>query len=200
MKSHSAIDQLVTAFGTLPGVGPRSARRLALHVLKQKESRIPPLLQALTRAQQEVVACSTCGALDDINPCRICTDTTRDHSVICVVEDVADIWAMERGHNYKGAYHVLGGTLSALDGRGPQQLRIEPLMRRVQAGAVKEIILALSATVAGQTTGHYVADKLENNALQITRLAQGIPVGGELDYMDDGTLSAALQQRLPYTG
>ena len=196
----SAIDQLVAALSKLPSVGPRSARRLALHMLKQKEARIPPLVQALTRAQDEVKTCTICGALDDTDPCGICSDSTRDHGVICVVEDVADVWAMERGHNYKGAYHVLGGTLSALDGRGPEQLRMDALMKRVNSGDVREVILALSATVAGQTTGHYVADRLENTGIQITRLAQGIPVGGELDYMDDGTLSAALQQRLPYSG
>lgn len=196
--SHSAIEQLVTALSKLPGVGPRSARRLALHILKQKASRIPPLVQALSRAEKEVVSCHSCGSLDDVNPCRICADARRDQSVLCVVEDVADVWAMERGHSFKGVYHVLGGTLSALDGRGPEALRVEALLARLQNGSVREIILALSATVAGQTTAHYVADRLEGTGITLTRLAHGLPMGGELDYMDDGTLSAALQARLPY--
>ena len=196
--ASSAIDQLVAALSKLPGVGPRSARRLALHILKQKTSRIPPLVQALTRADAEVVTCGTCGALDDCNPCRICRDETRDGKTICVVEDVADVWAMERGRSFKGRYHVLGGTLSALDGRGPDMLHMDALLSRVKTGGVSEIILALSATVAGQTTGHYVADKLEGTGIHITRLAHGLPMGGELDYMDDGTLSAALEARLRY--
>jgi recombination protein RecR len=196
--ASSAIDQLVAALSKLPGVGPRSARRLALHILKQKTSRIPPLVQALTRADAEVVTCGSCGALDDCNPCRICRDETRDAKTICVVEDVADVWAMERGRSFKGRYHVLGGTLSALDGRGPDMLHMDALLSRVKTGGVSEIILALSATVAGQTTGHYVADKLEGTGIHITRLAHGLPMGGELDYMDDGTLSAALEARLRY--
>jgi recombination protein RecR len=194
----SAIEQLVSALSRLPGVGPRSARRLALHILKQKTTRITPLLQALTRAEAEVVSCAICGALDDCNPCRICSDDTRDSSILCVVEDVADVWAIERGRSFKGRYHVLGGTLSAIDGRSPDMLHVEGLLSRLQNGMVREVILALSATVAGQTTGHYVADRLEHSGVSITRLAHGLPIGGELDYMDDGTLSAALQARLKY--
>ena len=196
--THSAIDQLIAALGKLPGVGPRSARRMALHLVKQKELRMPPLQQAITRALEEVKTCATCGALDDCNPCRICSDDRRDHSMICVVEDVADVWAIERSHGFKGVYHVLGGTLSALDGRGPEALRIDVLERRIAEGGVREILLALSATVAGQTTAHYVAERVGDHGCAITRLAQGIPMGGELDYLDDGTLMAALSARVVF--
>lgn len=196
--AHSAIDQLISALGKLPGVGPRSARRIALQLVKQKEMRIPPLQHALTRALDEVKTCHTCGALDDCDPCRICADDRRDHTVICVVEDVADVWAIERSHGFKGVYHVLGGTLSALDGRGPEALRIDVLEKRLSNGSVREVLLALSATVAGQTTAHYVAERVSDYGANITRLAQGIPMGGELDYLDDGTLMAALTARLPF--
>lgn len=196
--AHSAMDQLIGALGKLPGVGSRSARRMALHLIKQKEVRMPPLQHALSRALAEVKTCTICGALDDADPCRICTDTSRDDSLICVVEDVADVWAIERSRNFKGKYHVLGGTLSALDGRGPEALRIEALEARLNEGHVKEIILALSATVAGQTTAHYVAERATPFNVHITRLAHGIPMGGELDYLDDGTLMAAMQARLPF--
>lgn len=194
----NAIEKLVSELSRLPGVGSRSARRLALHILQQKENRIPPLVHALTVAQAEVKTCETCGVLDDITPCHICANELRDHTLICVVEDVADVWAMERSRAFKGVYHVLGGTLSAIDGRGPDALRIEPLLGRVKEQNATEIILALSATVAGQTTAHYVAERLENAGSKITKLAHGIPVGGELDYMDDGTLSAALSARVAY--
>lgn len=196
--AHSAMDQLIGALGKLPGVGSRSARRMALHLIKQKEVRMPPLQHALSRALAEVKTCTICGALDDADPCRICTDTSRDDSLMCVVEDVADVWAIERSRNFKGKYHVLGGTLSALDGRGPEALRIEVLEARLNEGHVKEIILALSATVAGQTTAHYVAERAAPFNVHITRLAHGIPMGGELDYLDDGTLMAAMQARLPF--
>lgn len=194
----SAIDRLIGELGKLPGVGPRSARRLALHLLKQKTKSIPPLISALTVANEEVKHCSSCGSIDDTDPCRICTDPRRDASLICVVEDVADVWAMERAAAFRGRYHVLGGTLSAIDGRGPEQLRIDQLMNRITADGVKELILALSATVAGQTTAHYVAERVQDMPITVTRLAQGIPMGGELDYMDDGTLSAALSARVSY--
>lgn len=194
----NAIEKLVSELSRLPGVGKRSAQRLALHILQQKDSRIPPLVHALTIAQAEVKTCETCGVLDDINPCHLCANELRDHTLMCVVEDVADVWAMERSRAFKGVYHVLGGTLSAIDGRGPDALHIEPLLRRVNEQKVTEVILALSATVAGQTTAHYVAERLENSATKITKLAHGIPVGGELDYMDDGTLSAALSARVAY--
>lgn len=196
--TSSAIERLISELAKLPGVGPRSARRLALNLLRQKNSRIPALVSALNIALEEVKTCSSCGSLDDSDPCAICADEKRDAALICVVEDVADVWAMERSGSFKGRYHVLGGTLSAIDGRGPDALRIEPLVARVHAGEVKEIILALSSTVAGQTTAHYVAERLHGLPVTITRLAQGIPMGGELDYLDDGTLSAALSARLPY--
>lgn len=195
---ESAIDRLIRELGRLPGVGPRSARRLALHLLKQKVKTIPPLIAALTAANEEVKTCTTCGSLDDADPCRICADTRRDSSVLCVVEDVADVWAMERASVFRGRYHVLGGTLSAIDGRGPEQLRIDHLMARITQDEVKELILALSATVAGQTTAHYVAERVGELPVKVSRLAQGIPMGGELDYMDDGTLGAALSARVSY--
>ena len=195
MKSTS-IDRLIAEIAKLPGVGPRSARRLTLNLLRQREQRIPSLVAALTTALETVKTCSICGALDELNPCTICSDETRDTGAILVVEDVADVWAMERSRAFRGRYHVLGGTLSAIDGRGPDSLRIEPLLQR--AAAAKEIILALSATVAGQTTAHYVAERLADCGVTITRLAQGIPMGGELDYMDDGTLGAALTARVAY--
>lgn len=194
----SAIDRLIAELSRLPGVGPRSARRLALHLLKAKSKTIPPLVAALSLANEQVKNCSACGSIDDTDPCRICTDARRDVAVICVVEDVADVWAMERSGAFRGRYHVLGGTLSAIDGRGPDALRIEQLLTRVANDGVKELILALSATVAGQTTAHYVAERLVGQEVKITRLAQGIPMGGELDYMDDGTLSAALSARVSY--
>jgi recombination protein RecR len=283
-----AIDKLVHELSRLPGVGSRSARRLALYLLRQQESRIPPLIAALDLARREVRECAICGMLDDADPCHLCTDDRRDPSILCVVEDVADVWAMERSHAYRGRYHVLGGTLSAIDGRGPDTLSITPLLARVASGTVKEVILALGATVAGQTTAHYVAERLATassnfppspfaeatadrpsppacggseegithagasalippasggseekgagaaseilspplapqllspplaggtkggndnvsanggdvrGGIKITRLAQGIPVGGELDYLDDGTLTAALQARRVY--
>ncbi len=196
--SSNAIERLINELARLPGVGPRSARRLALNLLRQKEQRIPHLVQVLNAALAEVKTCSQCGALDDADPCNICTDDTRDAASLCVVEDVADVWAMERARAFRGRYHVLGGTLSAIDQRGPDSLRIEPLIARVQAGEVKELILALSATVAGQTTAHYVAERLQSLPVKITALAQGIPMGGELDYLDDGTLSAALSARVSY--
>ncbi len=194
--TSSSIDRLIAELAKLPSVGPRSARRLALNLLKAREQRIPALVSALSGALENVKTCSICGALDESDPCHICTDDTRDASVILVVEDVADVWAMERSRTFRGRYHVLGGTLSAIDGRGPDALRIEPLLQR--AASAKEIILALSATVAGQTTAHYVAERLADTHIKITRLAQGIPMGGELDYMDDGTLGAALSARVAY--
>lgn len=196
--STSTIERLIAELAKLPGVGPRSARRLALNLLRQKTQRIPTLVSALNAALEQVKTCSTCGALDEIDPCHICSDEKRDASLICVVEDVADVWAMERSRAFKGRYHVLGGTLSAMDGRGPEALRINQLLARVKADEVKEMILALSATVAGQTTAHYVAERLHHENVTITKLAHGIPMGGELDYMDDGTLSAALNARLAY--
>ena len=192
----TTIDRLISELARLPGVGPRSARRLALNLLRQREQRIPSLVTALNQALATVKTCGICSALDESDPCKICSDDARDAGLICVVEDVADVWAMERARAFRGHYHVLGGTLSAIDGRGPDSLRIEPLLAR--AGACKEVILALSATVAGQTTAHYVAERLADTPIKITRLAQGIPMGGELDYMDDGTIGAAFSARVVY--
>jgi recombination protein RecR len=194
--SSSSIDRLIAEISKLPSIGPRSARRLALNLLRQREQRIPSLVSALTHALETVKTCHVCGSLDESDPCTICTDDTRDNGSILVVEDVADVWAMERSRAFRGRYHVLGGTLSAIDGRGPDALRIEPLLQR--AASCKEVILALSATVASQTTAHYVAERLAESGVTITRLAQGIPMGGELDYMDDGTLGAALSARVAY--
>ncbi len=208
----TAIDRLINEIAKLPGVGPRSARRLALNLLRQREQRIPSLVSALTHALEQVKTCSICGSLDECDPCSICSNDARDTGAILVVEDVADVWAMERSRAFNGRYHVLGGTLSAIDGRGPDALRIEELLNRTEAPSCKEVILALSATMAGQTTAHYVAERLtavshnEDGSLKngsgpattITRLAQGIPMGGELDYMDDGTLGAALSARVVY--
>lgn len=200
MTQHSSIDRLIAELAKLPGVGPRSARRLALNLLRQREQRIPSLVTALNQALATIRTCNVCGSLDECDPCAICTDDRRDETLICVVEDVADVWAMERSRAFRGRYHVLGGTLSAIDGRGPDSLRIGQLLTRLEQAQAKEIILALSATVAGQTTAHYVAERLADAAahITVTRLAHGLPMGGELDYMDDGTLSAALGARVAY--
>jgi recombination protein RecR len=189
------LDRLIQLLAKLPGFGPRSARRAALFLVKRRESLMEPLATALAEAARAVHPCGVCGNLDTVDPCALCTDPRRDAGVICVVEDVADLWALERGHVFKGRYHVLGGTLSALDGVGPNELRIEPLVRRVTDERVREVILAMNATVEGQTTAHYIVDRLEATGVQITRLAHGVPVGGELDYLDDGTIGAALAAR-----
>lgn len=191
------IEQLIGLLSKLPGLGPRSARRAALHLIKKKEVLLAPLSQALGRVETHVKTCRQCGNLDAVDPCSICTDPRRDDSVICVVQDVSDLWALERSPTFKGRYHVLGGTLSALDGIGPQDLKIDDLVIRAEEALVKEIIMATSATVDGQTTAHYIADCLENIDVEVTGLAHGVPVGGELDYLDDGTLSAALSARRP---
>ena len=201
--SSPEIERLVQLLAKLPGLGPRSARRAALHLIKRKDILLKPLAAAMMDAASAVLTCGACGNLDTTDPCGICADERRDRSVICIVEDVADLWALERTATFKGAYHVIGGTLSALDGRGPEDLNISPLLVRVSAGGISEVILATSATVEGQTTAHYIADRLEDIGAErgegphITRLAHGVPVGGELDYLDDGTLSAALKARRP---
>ncbi|OWJ65046.1 recombination mediator RecR [Inquilinus limosus] len=179
----------------LPGLGPRSARRIALHLLRHRDTVMRPLAEALEAAAEAIVPCSICGNLDTIDPCPICSDPTRDAGVICVVEQVADLWALERARAFRGRYHVLGGTLSAIDGVGPEDLAIPRLLARAREPGVTEVILALNATVDGQTTAHYLAEKLEGAGPSITRLAHGVPVGGELDYLDDGTLVAALRSR-----
>jgi recombination protein RecR len=191
------LERLIQLLAKLPGLGPRSARRAALHLLQKRESLMQPLAAALTAAAENVRGCSVCGNLDTIDPCALCRDPRRDGSIICVVEGVGDLWALERGGAFKGRYHVLGGVLSALDGVGPDQLSIEPLVARAADGNTKEVILAMGATVDGQTTAHYVADRLAALPVAVTRLAHGVPVGGELDYLDDGTLAAALKARRP---
>ncbi len=193
----SEIDQLIALFARLPGLGPRSARRAVLHLLQRREQHLQPLAAALTRVSQAIKVCSVCGNLDDQDPCRICCSEERDRRVICVVEDVSALWALERSGAFRGLYHVLGGTLSALDGRSPEELNISGLVGRANAPEVEEIILALGATVEGQTTAHYIQDRLPAGRLRISRLAHGVPVGGALDYLDDGTLNAALQARRP---
>jgi recombination protein RecR len=194
--AQNDIERLIQFLARLPGMGPRSARRGALHLIKKRESLMLPLAAAIQRAADNIRTCSSCGNLDVSDPCGICADPKRDASVICVVEDVGDLWALERSGAFKGLYHVVGGTLSALDGRGPDQLNIGSLRGRVADG-VQEIILALGATVDGQTTGHYIAETLAGSSVSISRLAHGVPVGGELDYLDDGTLTAAMQARRP---
>ena len=191
------IEKLIQLLAKLPGLGPRSARRAALHLMKRRESLLSPLAQAMTDAATAIRECGQCGNLDTRDPCAICADARRDPSLLCVVEEVADLWAIERTGAYRGHYHVLGGTLSALDGRGPSELRIDSLAARARAGGIAEVILALSATVEGQTTAHYVTDALNGAGVKVSRLAHGVPVGGELDYLDDGTIAAALKARTP---
>ena len=191
------IERLIGLLAKLPGLGPRSARRAVLHLVKRRESLAQPLAKAMAETLDNVKTCSRCGNLDSQDPCALCRNPKRDGSVICVVEDVADLWALERSAAFRGHYHVLGGTLSALDGIGPEDLNIPGLLARVNEDGVKEVILATSATVDGQTTAHFLADKLAGTKAEVTELAHGVPVGGELDYLDDGTLSAALRDRRP---
>ncbi len=191
------IERLIDALARLPGLGPRSARRAALALIKKKDALMAPLAEALDEALRTVGACRTCGNIDTTDPCTICRSPQRDPHVLCVVEEVADLWALERAGAHKGRYHVLGGTLSALDGIGPQDLRIGHLVERAKSPDITEIILATNATVDGQTTAHYLIDALAGCGVTISRLAHGVPVGGELDYLDDGTLTAAMQARLP---
>jgi len=191
----SPLDRLTQLLAKLPGLGPRSARRTVLHLLKRRESLMLPLIEAMNSAAEKVQNCSVCGNLGSFDPCEICRDMERDRTTICVVEDVADLWALERSHSFKGLYHVLGGTLSALEGIRPADLRINSLVERLQNSPIHEVILALNATVEGQTTAHYVIERLAPYSVAVSRLAHGLPVGGELDYLDDGTLTAALQAR-----
>lgn len=187
--------RLIDLLSRLPGLGPRSARRAALHMLKRRDQLMRPLAEALADAGEKIAQCETCGNYDTVQPCAVCQENGRDDGVICVVEDVPDLWALERGGSFRGRYHVLGGVMSAIDGVGPDDLNIATLKARVQAGGVREIILALNATVDGQTTAHYVAEQLDGQDVEITRLAHGVPIGGELDHLDDGTLAAALRSR-----
>ena len=189
------IERLIQLLAKVPGLGPRSARRAALHLIKKKEQLLQPLAAAMGEAVEKVRVCSTCGNVDTADPCMICTDPRRDAATLIVVEDVADLWALERATAMNVRYHVLGGTLSPLDGIGPEQLNIRSLVDRVAGGEVREVILAVNATVEGQTTAHYLTDQLSGFDVKITRLAHGVPVGGELDYLDEGTLAAALKSR-----
>ena len=193
------LEPLLKLLGRLPGVGPRSARRLALELIQNKDSLMRPLAHALTQTADAVRECDTCGNLDTQSPCRVCQSPNRADengmTVLCVVENVSDLWALERSGSFKGRYHVLGGTLSALDGRGPDQLRVGSLLERVRRGEAKEVILALSATVDGQTTSHYLAERLREMGADVSAVAQGVQVGGSLEYLDDGTLLAAMNAR-----
>ncbi len=190
------IEALSGALARLPGLGPRSARRAVLWLVKNREQALPALLEALDAVSETLIECETCGNVDTKNPCGICTDTKRDVKALCVVEDVADVWALDRARLFQGRYHVLGGRLSALDGVGPEDLNIASLLARVDDG-VDEVVLAMNATLEGQTTAHYIAERLEEHSVRITQLAHGLPVGGELDYLDEGTLAQALRARRP---
>jgi recombination protein RecR len=191
----SEIDRLIQYLAKLPGLGPRSARRAALHMLKRRETVLEPLAEAMAAAAESIRGCSVCGNLDTRDPCGICADSRRDPAVICVVEDVADLWALERTGSFRGRYHVLGGVLSALDGVGPDDLNIPALVARARGPEIAEVILATSVTVDGQTTAHYIVDRLAGSQVKISGIAHGVPMGGELDYLDDGTLSQALKAR-----
>ncbi|MEM8626809.1 MAG: recombination mediator RecR [Pseudomonadota bacterium] len=189
------IQRLIQQLAKLPGFGPRSARKAALHLLKQREAHMAPLAAAMTDALAAIETCSTCGNIDTRSPCGICADNQRDPRLVVVVEDVSDVWALERAGVVEGRYHILGGVLSPLDGVGPDQLNIPRLLERIAQDGVQEVILALNVTVEGQSTAHYIADTLAEREIKVTRLAQGVPVGGELDYLDDGTLAAAIRSR-----
>jgi len=189
------IEALVKYLARLPGLGPRSARRAVLQLMRRRESLLIPLSEALGVARDKIVTCKTCGNIDTSDPCTICADARRDDTILCVVEDVGDLWALERAQALRGRYHILGGTLSALDGIGPEELNLESLRTRCASPQVNEIILATSATVEGQTTAHFITDMLADLEVRVTRLAHGVPVGGELDYLDDGTLLAAMKSR-----
>jgi recombination protein RecR len=196
MASHE-IETLSAALSRLPGLGPRSARRAVLHLLKKRETALIPLLRALESVSLRLDTCATCGNVDTVNPCGICADPRRDSRMLCVVEDVADLWALERSRLFPGRFHVLGGRLSALEGVRPEDLNLADLMSRIAAGGIDEVVLAMNATLEGQTTAHYIAERLESLPVRITQLAHGLPVGGELDYLDDGTLAQALRARRP---
>jgi recombination protein RecR len=191
------IERLIALLSKLPGLGPRSGRRAALALLKKRDTLLAPLAAAIVDAQAKVRTCSVCGSLDTSDPCAVCSDATRDNRLLCVVEEVGSLWAMERGGAFKGRYHVLGGLLSALDGVGPEALRVGELLGRVKGGEIQEVILALPATVDGQTTAHYLADRLAPTGVSVTMLARGVPVGGDLDWLDDGTIAQALRARRP---
>jgi recombination protein RecR len=192
------IEQLASALARLPGLGPRSARRAVLWLVKRRETALVQLLDALGEVRDKLVECGSCGNIDTQDPCGICADPRRDPRSLCVVEDVADLWALDRAKLFTGRYHVLGGKLSALDGVRPEDLRIGELIERIAAGGVDEVVLAMNATLEGQTTAHYIVDRLEDYPVRVTQLAHGLPVGGELDYLDEGTLAQALRARRPF--
>ncbi|MFW2852333.1 recombination mediator RecR [Sphingomonas sp. TX0543] len=191
------IEALTSALARLPGLGPRSARRAVLHLVKKRETALIPLLAALTQVEERLATCAICGNVDTTDPCAICADPRRDARSLCVVEEVADLWALERSRLFPGRFHVLGGRLSALEGVRPEDLSIESLLRRIEAGGVDEVVLAMNATLEGQTTAHYLAERIERMPVRVTQLAHGLPVGGELDYLDEGTLAQALRARRP---
>ena len=191
----SRIDSLIELLARLPGIGPRSARRIALNLLKKPDSLMIPLAKALVETADQIKKCEICGNIDTVSPCNLCEDNRRDQSIIVVIEEVGDLWALERAAVHKGLYHVLGGSLSAIDGVGPDDLGINQLIERANKASTKEIVLAMNATIDGQTTAYYITDQLSECNVKISRLARGVPVGGELDYMDDGTLMEALESR-----
>lgn len=191
------IETLTQALARLPGLGPRSARRAVLHLLKKRETALAPLLRALEAVNERLATCGICGNVDTTNPCGICADPRRDARALCVVEDVPDLWALDRSRLFPGRYHVLGGRLSALEGVRPEDLRIDSLVSRIAAGGIDEVVLAMNATLEGQTTAHYIAERIERFPIRLTQLAHGLPVGGELDYLDEGTLAQALRARRP---
>ncbi|MCC2979453.1 MULTISPECIES: recombination mediator RecR [unclassified Sphingomonas] len=191
------IEALTGALARLPGLGPRSARRAVLHLMKKREGALVPLLAALQAVEERLATCSTCGNVDTTDPCAICADQRRDARALCVVEEVADLWALDRSRLFPGRFHVLGGRLSALEGVRPEDLAIDALVQRIEAGGIDEVVLAMNATLEGQTTAHYIAERLERFPVRITQLAHGLPVGGELDYLDEGTLAQALRARRP---
>ena len=191
------LETLSAALARLPGLGPRSARRAVLYLLKKRETALLPLLRALESVGERLSTCEICGNVDTTNPCGICNDPRRDARMLCVVEDVADLWALERSRLFPGKFHVLGGKLSALEGVRPEDLNIASLLARIAAGGIDEVVLAMNATLEGQTTAHYIAERLETAPVRVTQLAHGLPVGGELDYLDDGTLAQALRARRP---
>jgi recombination protein RecR len=191
------IDALTQALAKLPGLGPRSARRAVLHLLKKREAALGPLLNALMAVEENLATCSICGNVDTTDPCGVCSDQRRDPRALCVVEEVADLWALDRSRLFPGRFHVLGGRLSALEGVRPEDLAIDSLVRRIADGGIDEVVLAMNATLEGQTTAHYIAERIERFPIRITQLAHGLPVGGELDYLDEGTLAQALRARRP---
>ena len=191
------IDALTQALARLPGLGPRSARRAVLLLLKKRETALDPLLRALEAVNDRLETCTRCGNVDTTNPCAICADPRRDDRALCVVEEVADLWALDRSRLFPGRFHVLGGRLSALEGVRPEDLRIDALVARIAAGGIDEVVLAMNATLEGQTTAHYIAERIDRFPIRLTQLAHGLPVGGELDYLDEGTLAQALRLRRP---